>query len=184
MIELASFGELTSGAWRAFGNAAALSSRVRHAIPILFFGDLPSYSSSRTRILTVGLNPSLHEFPVECAFRRFPLAEGVSGREPDRYLEALSAYFHTCPYSEWFSAFEPLLGGLEASYYEGQPSTALHTDICSPIATDPTWNCLDRDVQKTLEMDGGPLWHDLLKVLRPQIVVLSVACRHLIVHQV
>ena len=34
-------------------------------------------------------------------------------------------------------------------------------------------------MQKALEKDGGPLWHSLLKTLRPQIVILSVARRHL-----
>ena len=64
---------------------------------------------------------------------------------------------------------------METSYYGGEPSTALHTDICSPVATDPTWNDLDPDVQKSLEQDGVPLWHDLLNVLKPQVVVISVA---------
>ena len=66
-----------------------------------------------------------------------------------------------------------------ASYYEGFTSTALHTDICSPVATDPTWSKLGDVDRSTLEADGGPLWHMLLKILEPQIVVLSVAKRHL-----
>ena len=72
-----------------------------------------------------------------------------------------------------------MLNGMEAGYYEGKPSTALHTDICSPVATDPTWSGLDRDQQKALEKEGGPLWRDLLEALRPQIVTLSVASHHL-----
>ena len=135
--------------------------------------------ASRRRVLTVGLNPSLHEFPADSPFRRFPGAEGAAAREPDRYLNALSAYFRADPYGSWFNAFEPLLDGMEASYYEGRPSTVLHTDICSPVATDPTWSGLDPAVQKSLERDGGPLWHSLLEALRPHIVILSVARRHL-----
>ena len=72
-----------------------------------------------------------------------------------------------------------MLNGLGASFYEGKPSTALHTDICSPVATDPTWSDLDWDEQKALEKEGGPLWHGLLEVLLPHIVTLSVATRHL-----
>ena len=68
---------------------------------------------------------------------------------------------------------------LRGELLRGQPSTVLHTDICSPVATDPTWTGLDPAVQKALEKDGGPLWHSLLKTLRPQIVILSVARRHL-----
>ncbi|MCY4651917.1 MAG: hypothetical protein OXC95_01990, partial [Dehalococcoidia bacterium] len=63
MIEKASLGAVVDGAWRAFGNAAALDSRVSPAVPILFFGDLDAYYFSTIRVLTVGLNPSLHEFP-------------------------------------------------------------------------------------------------------------------------
>ena len=172
-------GNKVKEAWRAFGRAAALPSHVSPSIPILFFGNLQAYCTSKTRVLTVGLNPSLHEFPADSPFRRFPLAEGVTVSEPGRYLDALSAYFRTEPYRGWFSAFGPLLNGLEASYYEGQASTVLHTDICSPVATNPTWSGLDPSVQKYLERDGNPLWHSLLRVLRPQMVIISVACRHL-----
>ena len=179
MGERAYLGEEVEEAWRAFGHAASLPSRVSPSLPILFFGNLQAYYTSMMRVLTVGLNPSLHEFPTDSPFRRFPLAEGVTVGEPGRYLDALSAYFRTAPYRGWFSAFEPLLNGLEASYYEGQPSTVLHTDICSPVATNPTWSGLDPSVQKDLEKDGGPLWHSLLKVLRPQIVIMSVANRHM-----
>ena len=133
------------------------------------------------RVLTVGLNPSLQEFPKDSPFRRFPLAENVTADQPGVYLGALCAYFRTdaCPYSRWFGAYEPLLNGLQTSYYGGQPSTALHTDICSPVATDPTWRRLGRDARRALEHDGVPLWHDLLNVLNPQVVAISVAGRHL-----
>ena len=179
MREWASLDEVVSGVWSTFGQASGLPSRVSPSMPILFFGDLHAYFSSRVRVLSVGLNPSLYEFPADSPFRRFPLAEGVTLREPEPYLDALSAYFRTDPYRSWFSAFEPMLNGLGASFYEGKPSTALHTDICSPVSTDPTWSRLDRDEQKALEKEGGPLWHGLLEVLQPQIVTLSVAKRHL-----
>ena len=117
--ERAGLGEVVARAWGAFGHAAALPSRVSPSVPILFFGNVHAYFSSRMRVLTVGLNPSLHEFPADSPFRRFPLAEGITVSEPDRYLDALAAYFRTDPYRSWFSAFEPLLNGLEASYYEG-----------------------------------------------------------------
>ena len=167
-------------AWGAFDRASALSSRVTPASPILFFGDLDAYRTSRLRVLTVGLNPSLHEFPAHEPFRRFPLVGNSGAREPDRYLDAMSAYFRTDPYRSWFGAFEPLLNGAGSSYYrDAAASTALHTDICSPVATDPTWSKLEPADRTALEADGGPLWHELLKALRPQIVVLSVARAHL-----
>ena len=171
--------ELVVGAWRAFENAAALPARVCPSIPILFFGDLQAYFDSATRVLTVGLNPSRREFPSESDFQRFPIAEGIAVSEVNPYLDALSTYFRTHPYRNWFRSFEPMLNGLGASYYEGRDSTALHTDICTPVATDPTWSRLDRASRRALEAEGSPLLHGLLEALRPQIVVLSVAKHHL-----
>lgn len=179
MSEEVSLGQAIEKTWCAYDNAAELSVRVSPAAPILFFGDLCAYRLSHYRVLTVGLNPSHREFPRDRRFRRFPSAEEPAGREPDRYLDALSSYYRTCPYASWFNAFEPLLNGAGASYYAGCDSTVLHTDICSPVATDPTWSRLGDADQTALEADGGPLWHLLLKTLKPQIVVLSVAKRHL-----
>ena len=166
-------------AWEAFDRAADRISRVTPAIPILFFGDLDAYHASPLRAVTVGLNPSLNEFPAGEPFRRFPFAANGRCREPSHYLAAMSAYFRTEPYRRWFNAFEPLLSGMGASYYEGNASMALHTDIGSPVAMDPTWSQLDESDRGALEADGGPLWHLLLEELRPQVVVLSVAKAHL-----
>lgn len=179
MTERTDFKELVAAAWRAYDAAARLPSRVSPAAPILFFGDLDAYLTSPLRIVTVGLNPSLMEFPVEDPFSRFPLAEGPEGREPGRYLDALSAYYRTDPYRSWFSAFEPLLNGADASYYDREASTALHTDICSPVATSPTWSGLSDWERSALEAEGGALWHELLEALQPQVVALSIAQRHL-----
>lgn len=164
---------------RAFDRAARRTFCVKPAVPILFFGDLDAYRGSPLQVLTVGLNPSRQEFPANRPFRRFPLAEGICGGERSRYLDAMSAYFRTDPYAAWFSAFESLLNGMNASYYHGGASTALHTDICSPVATNPTWNKLDKASRAELESDGGPLWHMLLEELEPQIVAISVAKAHL-----
>ena len=171
--------EAVALAWRAFDRVADRTCRVVPAMPILFFGDLGAYLASPLRVVTVGLNPSRKEFPPGEPFRRFPLAGGNLDREPSHYLDAMSGYFRMDPYSRWFNAFEPLLNGLGASYYKGAASTALHTDICSPVATDPTWSDLDKASQVALEADGCPLWHTLLKELRPQVVAISVARGHL-----
>jgi len=170
---------LVDQAWQAFDRAGDLESRVTPAVPILFFGDLDAYLDSPLRVLTVGLNPSLHEFPSDDAFSRFPMIQASSEREPGRYLDAMSAYFRTRPYGGWFSSYEAVLNGARSSYYAGKRSTALHTDICTPVATDPTWSRLGPDGRAELQAAGVPLWHELLKVLRPQIVLLSVARWHL-----
>ena len=167
-------------AWQAFDRAFAQPCRVTPSAPILFFGDLDAYWTSPLRVVTVGLNPSRREFPDGDPFRRFPLGRNSDDRETNYYLDAMSAYFRTDPYSNWFNAFEHLLNGTGSSYYPNTvASAALHTDICSPVATDPTWTGLGRSTRTALEDDGGPLWHMLLNVLRPQIVVMSVAKDHL-----
>ena len=174
------FPRLVSEAWRVFDHAAKRPSCVTPAAPILFFGDLDAYRASPLRVLTVGLNPSLREFPAGKPFQRFPLLNGRStDREPGRYLEAMSAYFRTDPYRGWFSAFERVLDGAGTSYYAGKASVALHTDICSPVATDPTWSRLGKADRAGLAAEGGPLWHMLLEALRPHMVALSVARGHL-----
>ena len=171
-----------SEAWRAHDNAAGLVARVNPAIPILFFGDLSAYQVAPLRTLTVGLNPSRREFPSGRAFSRFPLSDEESYRDQASYLGAMSRYFRTEPYHAWFNAWEPLLNGAGVSHYGGASSTALHTDLCSPVATDPTWSRLgkvDRHSQQTLEADGVPLWHILLNCLKPEVVALSIAEQYL-----
>lgn len=178
-MKRADLREAVAEAWHAFDRAGSLPCRVSPAAPVLFFGDFDAYSRSPLRVLTVGLNPSRREFPEFDPFLRFPLAAGNAGRGLDRYLDALGGYFRICPYWAWFSTIEPLLNGMGASYSLGNSSIALHTDICSPVATDPTWSRLDVEDRRILEADGVTLWHSLLKVLRPQVVLLSIAKRYL-----
>ena len=179
MAETSSVTGLVERAWGSFERAAVLRPRISPAIPILFFGDLDAYRGSLLRVLTVGLNPSLEEFPAGEPFLRFPLAADVAADDAGRYLETLAAYFRTNPYRDWFRHFEPLLNGMRASYYAREAATALHIDICSPVATNPTWSRLAESDRAALEADGGPLWHALLEALEPHLVVLSVARRHL-----
>ena len=149
------------------------------AVPILYFGDVNAYFESSLMVVTVGLNPSREEFPRGAPFRRFPRARGLTGYMSDRYLGALGEYFRADPYRSWFGTFEPLLNGMGASYYPGEDSTAIHTDLCSPVATDPTWTGLDRAQRQALISSGRPLWHDLIRALRPEVMLISVARHHL-----
>lgn len=149
---------------------------VEPSMPVLYFGNSVAYAASPLRVITVGLNPSGIEFPAAPGpWVRFPKA--ASG-ENQHYLDALDAYFTTSPYRAWFNSYEPLLQGLGASYYPGAASTALHTDIATPVATDPTWSKLTKAHPQSVERLGAlgtPLWHDLVVALRPDVIVLSVA---------
>jgi hypothetical protein len=160
---------------------------VPDSIPIVYFGNLQSYLDSRTRIVTVGLNPSGVEFDED----RFG-PEVKTSLRPDTLERALCNYFRDNPYTDWFDrAFETILQPLGASYYEKiypgpaprrwtwkpQPNVALHTDIYSPLATAPTWSGLPKAaarVKEELGAWGFPFWKDLIAALKPDIVLMSV----------
>ncbi|HEY8644881.1 MAG TPA: hypothetical protein VIL77_03280 [Gaiellaceae bacterium] len=178
---------LVQRAWQIHrGVAAAEDGKgVESSMPILFFGDLSAYWRSTRRIVTVGLNPSDQEFPTAKSWSRFRRGSAFSQTDDldaaslPRYLGELSAYFAQDPYRRWFDrSFEPLLHGLDASYYPIADSVALHTDLASPVATSPTWNGL-KPVHKALHRGGAQLWRDLVDVLAPDVIVLSVARHHL-----
>lgn len=160
---------------------------VRPSIPVLWFGDSKGYARSPTRIVTVGLNPSKAEFPEDDPYLRFPRARNIDaetalGPRRKDYRVALDSYFLTdSSYRRWFDqGFERILEGMDASYYPGRRHTALHTDICSPLATDPTWSSLRSAQQSYLTRDGGPLWRDLMQYLAPDVIILSVAWEHVV----
>lgn len=155
---------------------------VRPSLPILYFGDRRRYETSPRKIITVALNPSHHEFPAADRFQRFPAA-AFDPRAADRpasaaYSAALDDYFRIAPYRSWFVWFEHVLRGLGASYYDGAENAALHTDLCSPLATDPTWSRLSPDRQARLLAAGRPLWHRLVERLAPDAIVISLARRY------
>ncbi len=163
-------------AWRVAVNAVP-EVVVQPSIPILYFGDLDSYTASPTRIVTVGLNPSREEFPSGAPFSRLA---GADSESRDEYMSALNAYFVTEPYRSWFGTFEPILNGLDASYYPNWLNSALHTDLCSPVATDPTWTGLDEHHRVRLIHDGQPLWLSRVRVLKPDVMLLAVERRHFV----
>jgi len=159
------WAQLCSRAWSLLDSPPPFV--VQPSIPVLYFGDRPAYERSPLRVVTVGLNPSLKEFPLKRPFSRFPGGAGLVRDDARGLLRVLDDYFRVDPYRSWFQSYEPVLNGLGASYYEGPASTALHTDLLSPIATDPTWSSLDTAERAALESSGIGLWHDLVGLLRP-----------------
>lgn len=168
---------LLAACWADYDRLQAHAFIVRPAIPVLFFGDSNRYFASTLKVVTVGLNPSGMEFPGGSRFQRFPAASQMAAdpqaRDFGAHLDALNAYFRVDPYG-WFGCYEPVLRGLDASFYDGSANTALHTDLCSPLATAPTWSRLDRRYRALLEPDGVRIWHALVEVLAPDIVLASV----------
>lgn len=169
--------------WHAYRQAEDHPFLVKPSIPVLFFGDSDQYFSSKLKIITVGLNPSRGEFPNQNRFLRFNSARGIypdilRGKFYPAYLKALNEYFKNVPYG-WFNCFEDLLTGIDCSYYGNAPNTALHTDLCSPLATDPTWKYLTREAQSGLIQSGTNLWHSLVQWLSPDLIIVSVARSHI-----
>jgi hypothetical protein len=187
MNVVSNMNDLVRDAWQVYCEYENQPFVVKPSIPILFFGDSQKYSESNLKVITLGLNPSRIEFPDADRFLRFNAARNVyphilEGRYYEDYLTALNQYFlkpPNHPYAPWFSSFEHLLKGLDCSYYGLAPNTALHTDLCSPLATDPTWSKLPRESRDILVASGARLWHLLAERLSPDLIVASIARHHL-----
>ena len=90
----------------------------------------------------------------------------------EELAKTLNLYFKSNPYTKWFRFFENVLSSLDASYYDGNATnTAIHIDIYSAIATNPTWGSFSdtekRDIQRI------DLFKKLLKILNPDVIVFS-----------
>ena len=67
------------------------------------------------------------------------------------------------------------MNGLRTCYYEGsQENTAIHTDICSPLATTPTWSGLAAEQKEILFTKGFELWKKLVLEIKPDLIVMSL----------
>jgi hypothetical protein len=152
-----------------FSQKKAYGFVVKPSIPTVWFGNLEKYRSSKGRILTVALNPSFQEFPIGAA-PRFNL----NAATPKDLSATLNRYFLDNPYEKWFEAFEFVLNRLNATYYEANdqlPRTAIHIDIYSAIATNPTWGKLTSGQQRQLSRTD--LFSKLLSALDPDLIVFS-----------
>lgn len=147
-----------------------------NTIPIHWFGDRVAYNRSKIRIVTVGLNPSDKEFRNNNR-ESFNIGLRFQDYEEKGLKAVYNNYFEYNPYS-WFKSFECILNGLDASYYseKGMPNRVLHTDICSPWATDPTWSKLPNQEKKNLMENehGFEQWKQLIRQLKPDIILFSI----------
>lgn len=173
---------LIGEAWRIYQDADANPLVVRPSIPLPYWGDANRYRASALSVVTVGLNPSRREFPPSNPFMRFGAAARFDPSDCSEgarvaYLTALHDYFRIAPYRPWFDWFEQVLRGMDASFYDGASHTAIHADLCSPLATDPTWSKLDGGREAFLA-EGVPLWHRVIEYLAPDVILISVAKRY------
>lgn len=153
---------------------------LKDQIPILWFGDLNKYLISKNKIVTVSLNPSNNEFgnlKKGISYNtqyRFPDYDGTI----ESLITAYNNYFKSNrnPYHSWFKAsFSSILQSFDASHYDNTLNNALHTDIAIPYATDPTWTGLTNVEKKYFEPIGQKIWHELINILEPDIILISAS---------
>lgn len=185
-LELA---EYLAASWKLFWEVSSCKEVVRGHCPIAYFGDVNAFRASQIRVITVGLNPSHREFGDKRG-ERFPGSVGANRNLTSEatwldsvYGHDLNSYFEDArnPYRGWFdAAFKGVLSGLGASFYRSPSSAlsrAIHTDLFSPIATDPTWSSLYRQnpaLYERLVDEGTVLWQRLVELLQPDIIVASM----------
>lgn len=87
----------------------------------------------------------------------------------------MNAYFEVKPYDTWFNHFEKALNPLDASYYakNKMPNRAVHIDIYSPSATDPTWSGLCKEQRQYIDERSNGLYEDMIAILKPDVVLVS-----------
>lgn len=172
---------LARRAWAQYDEFEDEDFVVEESMPILYFGDRAAYERSSLKVVTVGHNPSAHEFPDEV--ERFNGVESTPEPAVGEYLQALDNYFSGgTDYGEWFGNYEQVLRGLGASYYSGQNGTsssniALHTDLHSPLATTPQWSKLEGSfsgARERLAESGIELWRNLIEALKPDLILASL----------
>ncbi|MDY0083328.1 MAG: hypothetical protein RBR74_09120 [Ignavibacteriaceae bacterium] len=149
---------------------------VKPGLPILYFGDLEAYKKSELKIITVGKNPSNNEFKLHTA-DNYSFCRFLNWDDKKQNLcEVLNSYFESEPLKQWFSSFEPILNGASSSYYNRKeyPNRALHTDICTPLATHPTWSKLENYQRNLLFSKGNELWIELIEELQPDLMLISI----------
>lgn len=168
--------------WPGFQQLKNLPTTVTPSIPILWFGDLEAYSKSPLKILTVATNPSRKEFSIDgdqpySIGLRFKGADAFADKKElaatdvFTYYEVMNGYFRRRPYWQWFHWFERPLNRLDASFKGQRANTAVHIDICTPVATIESWSELGRFQTPYLQL--GWCFRKLLKAFAPDVILAS-----------
>ena len=147
---------------------------VKESIPVVWFGNIEEYFKSEKKIITVSLNPSKVEFEEE----RF--GNALNNPSVDELYKAYNNYFNDNPYQKWFRNYEKILNIFKASYggkmnahNTSFDNYSIHIDIGSPIATDPTWGRLDRNIKRLIACPD--LFNSFLSTLKPDIILISIS---------
>jgi hypothetical protein len=156
------------------------TSVIRWGCPVPAFGDL-----SRSRVATLGLNPSNREFvdnsgkELDGSLRRFHTLNSLGltcwSHADARHLHLILAscrrYFEGNPYDGWFKALDDLISGTEASYY-GSGRGACHLDLI-PYATSCKWTELSNKQRSHLLISVGDTLGLLLRDSPVNLLILN-----------
>lgn len=149
---------------------------INDKIPVPYFGNIRSYMRAPTRVITLGLNPNREVF--ECTRSTVRLTPAITEQRLSRYfVERVD----TGRWPGWFSNYEAILNGMGHSYLSDECG-AIHVDLCSPIATNPTWSKLALQQKHLLRERGRKLFDRLYQMLEPDIIIVSVAKREVAHH--
>lgn len=164
-----------------FNNQELIESDVIHwGAPVPSFGNV-----SRSRVATLGLNPSNKEFvdnrgnELNGVNRRFHTLASLgldSWSEADnthieQIIDSCKEYFNRNPYDSWFKSLDYLISGTSASYYFPS-SEACHLDLI-PYATSSKWAELSLSQRQSLLAISGDSLGLLLKDSPIEMLVLN-----------
>jgi hypothetical protein len=150
------------------------------ASPVLSFGDI-----SRSKIATLGINPSNREFvnieneELNGDNRRFHTLSSlaltkwsdISESQLQLIFDSYNEYFSRNPYDGWFKKLDYLMSGSSVSYYF--PSfEACHLDLI-PFATDEKWSNLTIQQQTTLLKIFGDILGAIINNSSIEILLLN-----------
>lgn len=149
---------------------------VKNSIPIVWFGDIEKYIKSEKKLLTIGLNPSNQEFKEN----RFNIIDisNPDNETAEKLSKTLNQYFEENPYKFWFNKYERLINVFDCTYggniakKHNAKYQAVHIDLCTAIATNPTWRRLDKTQKE--QFKNKPLFFRLFNLLDPDLILISI----------
>lgn len=153
---------------------------IDYASPLPAFGRL-----SRSKIATLGLNPSDKEFndrnhkEISGHKRRFNTLNSLNisnwknldDNSVNRIAESCEEYFEINPYNSWFKQLENLISNSGFSYY-GQFANACHLDLI-PFATCKKWSSLDKSNRDFLLRELSPSLGEIIKNSNIELIILN-----------
>jgi hypothetical protein len=152
---------------------------MRWGSPVLAFGD-----PTRSRVATLGINPSNREFvdhagcELRPQHRRLQTLDSLgldSWSEADAthlslIISSYFEYFRKNPYDQWFGKLDAIISDTNTSFYD-EEAPACHLDLV-PYATSAKWSFLPKDTQQILLrasadslgllVNGSPIQHLIL----------------------